>query len=58
MHPSLKITGIFLVAAVSACSAFHHPSDGASDPLVIAKQGSFFVGGQEIKDKNLSLLPR
>jgi pimeloyl-ACP methyl ester carboxylesterase len=58
MHPSFKITGIFLAAAVSACSAVHHPSDGASDPLVIAKQGSFFVGGQEIKDKNLSLLPR
>jgi pimeloyl-ACP methyl ester carboxylesterase len=49
--------GVLVVLSVSGCAA---PGGGNSDdtgPLSIARQGSFFLGGRNVKSDHLSLLP-
>jgi pimeloyl-ACP methyl ester carboxylesterase len=56
-----KIRGLWAglataLALLSGCAAPGSPTSEGT-PLVIAKQGSFFIGGRDIKSDNLSLLP-
>lgn len=54
MHRILALFGgIATALALSGCAA---PA-GDTGPLTIASQGSFFVGGRDLKSDNLSLLP-
>jgi len=54
-----RALALFLtVLALSACTSFRPGTSDANTPLAIARQGSFFVGGETIKAQNLSLLPR
>jgi hypothetical protein len=39
------------------CACALQPTDPMTGPLVVAKQGSFFVGGREVASETLSLLP-
>ena len=50
MIRSLALVTLLLLGACA-----HQPS--TSGPLVIAKQGSFFVGGRDVASESLSLLP-
>ena len=43
------------VSVLLLCACAHQPS--TTGPLVIAKQGSFFVGGRDVASEALSLLP-
>jgi pimeloyl-ACP methyl ester carboxylesterase len=45
----------FAALVLSGCAA--HVATSTDGPLVIAKQGSFFVGGRDIKSETLSTLP-
>jgi pimeloyl-ACP methyl ester carboxylesterase len=50
------LAGLTLALALIGCAA-PPGAAGESGPLMIAKQGSFFVGGRELQSDNLSLLP-
>ncbi|OZI23147.1 esterase [Bordetella genomosp. 9] len=52
---------IAVLAAMFACVAMqaaHAQSVDVKQPLTIASQGSFFVGGREVKSETLSTLPQ
>jgi pimeloyl-ACP methyl ester carboxylesterase len=64
-HP-IRLSSLLAAAVVglAGCAGFGHHGDhrshhgsGDGGPLVLAKQGSFFVGGRDIKSNDLSLLP-
>ncbi len=62
MHPMPRprpaVTAAVAALLLSACAATAPtPSAGLSGPLVVAKQGSFFVGGRDVKSEHLSTLP-
>src|SRR5476649_1490287 len=42
-------------ALLGACAL--QPADPMTGPLVVAKQGSFFVGGRDVASETLSMLP-
>lgn len=46
-----------LTLAVAGCASTGGGAAGDTGPLVLAKQGSFFVGGRNIQTNDLSLLP-
>lgn len=44
-------------AALLGCASTGNEGAKSDGPLTIARQGSFFVGGKDVKSDNLSLLP-
>ena len=44
-------------ASLAGCASTGNQSVTPDSPLTIARQGSFFVGGKEVKSDHLSLLP-
>lgn len=52
------LTVVLAALSINACTSVRSTTANADRPLSIARQGSFFVGGEAIKARNLSLLPR
>ena len=58
MIPWFKYLGAFAtIVTVAGCASTGSDSNNPNGPLTIARQGSFFVGGREVKSDSLSLLP-
>jgi len=48
---------LILVLAICTLAGCTAPGGGTGGPLVIAQQGSFFIGGRDVKSDTLSTLP-
>jgi pimeloyl-ACP methyl ester carboxylesterase len=51
------LAGVCALLAFGGCATSGGGADSDTGPLSIARQGSFFVGGRNVKSDNLSLLP-
>jgi pimeloyl-ACP methyl ester carboxylesterase len=57
MNESTLKTNLFTIAAaLILCACATQPSSSIGSPLILAKQGSFFVGGRDVQSDSLSLL--
>jgi pimeloyl-ACP methyl ester carboxylesterase len=51
----IRLLVLLPFALLAACANL--PTDPMTGPLVVAKQGSFFVGGRDVSSETLSMLP-
>lgn len=57
MNSLVKNLGVLATAVILAgCASIENESTSPQGPLTIARQGSFFVGGKDVKSDNLSLV--
>jgi len=56
-HVTAFLIGASVVLSTWGCATPGGGNSSDAEPLTIARQGSFFVGGRNVKSDNLSLLP-